>query len=308
VSEDAGAGLEFDAPSFDDASAEMGLASSHLDGAAADSVSVQGEAGAQLRQWLPTAPAADAVDRVEGVADGALSQATAITREDAGKLLTQQENMLGTEARNTALINEIRGDPELPPAGTDESPGLASGALGGADGDGAAGTGDAANANAEVDAALDRVNPKFDPSQSAYRENCTGVTQAYELQRRGIGAEAGPLEKPLWSSEGGPGGRPLGSIENTWGGKFTAGTKADIQQAFDEPGSRGIVYIAWKNGGGHVFNVENVDGTVRFLDGQPTPSVQDASGYFDLGGNTHYLRLDDLPTPPDSSTKPYLEP
>jgi hypothetical protein len=165
-----------------------------------------------------------------------------------------------------------------------------------------------AEVNKQIDEALEKVNPKFDPSQSAYRENCTSVVQANELRRRGLDVQAGPLEKPRWSSEGGPGGRPASAITGPWGGKFTPGTKADIEQAFKEPGSRGVVAIAWNGGGGHVFNVENVGGEVRFIDGQPTPPVTDAAGYFSMGRNTAYIRLDDRPTPPQSATKPYLEP
>jgi hypothetical protein len=42
-----------------------------------------------------------------------------------------------------------------------------------------------------------------------------------------------------------------------------------------------------------VFNVENVGGRIRFMDGQN--GVADASGYFANGGNTRFVRLDDLP-------------
>jgi hypothetical protein len=126
-----------------------------------------------------------------------------------------------------------------------------------------------AESNSEVDKTLDSVNPNFKKGESAYSENCTGVVQANELTRRGIPSEAGPLEKPLRTDEGGNGGRKPSTIENAWGRKFTAGSKTDIEQAFKDPGSRGIVSIRWNKGGGHVFNVENVGGKVRFLDGQP---------------------------------------
>lgn len=98
------------------------------------------------------------------------------------------------------------------------------------------------------------------------------------------------------------------AIERPWGRKFTDGTKAEIEDAFRDPGTRGIVYIRWHSGGAHVFNVENVGGKVRFVDGQPTPPVMDASNYFKLGSNTKYLRLDDLRTADPRATKPYLEP
>ena len=162
----------------------------------------------------------------------------------------------------------------------------------------------------EIDQTLDKVNPQFDRAKSAYSENCTGVVQANELRRRGFEVEAGPLEKHLRTDEGGPGGRLLEVIEDPWSRSFTPGTKTEIEEAFEEPGSRGAVYIAWNGpgGGGHVFNVENVGGKVRFVDGQPTPSVSDASHYFALGHDTRYVRFDDVSTPPESATQPYLEP
>jgi hypothetical protein len=164
--------------------------------------------------------------------------------------------------------------------------------------------------NRSIDRTLKRVNPKFSPRESAYSENCTGVVQANELTRRGVPSQAGPLEESLRSDQNGPGGRPLSVIERTWGAKFKPGTKADIEQAFSEPGSRGVVFIQWKLPlqGAHVFNVENVGGEVRFVDGQPNPPLTDASSHFDRGHNTAYVRLDDKPTPPADATKSYLEP
>lgn len=164
--------------------------------------------------------------------------------------------------------------------------------------------------NKEIDDTLAKANPKYDSTKSAYSENCTGVVQANELRRRGIDAEAGPLEPHLRTDQKGPGGRDLSVIENTWGRNFTPGSQADIEKAFNQPGSRGVVYIAWNgnNAGAHVFNVENVGGNVRFLDAQPNPGFTDASHYFQHGHSTEYVRLDDLPTPSSSKTAPYLEP
>jgi Papain fold toxin 1, glutamine deamidase len=159
----------------------------------------------------------------------------------------------------------------------------------------------------DVDQTLERVNPKFEWTTSAYSENCTSVTQAYELRRRGLDVEAGPLEPHLRSDQGGPGGRTLDSIEGPWRDQFVPGTKSEIEEAFHEPGARGIVYIEWNRGGAHVFNAENVDGKVRFVDGQPTPSVQDASHYFDIGSYTMYLRLDQKEMPDHRMIQPYIE-
>lgn len=159
----------------------------------------------------------------------------------------------------------------------------------------------------QINRTADAVNPSYDRTKSAYSENCTGVVQAYELRRRGHDVQAGPLENHLRKDEGGPGGRSLSAIEQTWGGKFTPGSKADIEDAFKQPGSRGVVYIRWHVGGAHVFNVENNSGRVRFVDGQPTPARYDASNYFGKGHDTRYLRTDDRPDPPEKAAKRYLE-
>jgi Papain fold toxin 1, glutamine deamidase len=163
--------------------------------------------------------------------------------------------------------------------------------------------------NKEIDGTLAKLNPKYDPNKSAYSENCTSVVQANELRRRGQDVQPGPLEKHLWSSEGGPGGRGYDSMEGPWGRKFTSAGKDDIVKAFEGygDGARGIVSIHWNKGGGHVFNVENVGGQVRFIDAQPNPGLTDASSHFNSGGGTRYLRLDDLPTPDASKMKRFLE-
>lgn len=162
--------------------------------------------------------------------------------------------------------------------------------------------------NREIDDALARTNPKFDPHRPAYSENCTSAVQAYELRRRGYDVEAGPLESHLWSSNNGPGGRPIDTVSHTWGGSWSQAGHDDITQAFEQagPGSRGTVFIEWNGGGGHVFSVENVGGDVRYID--PQNGATDVSHYFDHGGNTRFLRLDDLPTPNSSSLDRFLEP
>jgi RHS repeat-associated protein len=124
VSEDAGDGFVFDSASFDDGSQELLAAHSELTGAAEESAGVQGTAGEQLRQWLPTIPAADTIDHVEGVADEALGQATDVTGADAAKLVTQQQTMLDTEAGIKARIEQIGDGTGLPDLGTDGGDGV----------------------------------------------------------------------------------------------------------------------------------------------------------------------------------------
>lgn len=145
----------------------------------------------------------------------------------------------------------------------------------------------------QIAADLKRVNPSFDLNTPHYSANCTHCVQAYELRRRGIDVEATALPDKFhpWR------GRPLADVENTWGRKFTPGSQADIEKAFDSfgPGSRGVVSIRWPNGGGHVFNVENVGGRVRFIDGQN--AGQDVTEYFAQGHSPSFVRLDDIPMP-----------
>ncbi|MGW7314684.1 toxin glutamine deamidase domain-containing protein [Streptomyces sp. NPDC054865] len=156
--------------------------------------------------------------------------------------------------------------------------------------------------NGLVNITLERVNPKYEPGNHDYTHNCSNVVQAYELRRRGMDVQAGPKT-----------GFPNYVMESTWGGKYHYVDpghdhgKSAVEAAFSEPGSRGIVYVAWKMGSAHVFNVENVGGRVRFVDGQPTPHVTDASHYFALSNMCGYLRLDDKPTPSQESLFVYLE-
>ncbi|MCX4784117.1 MULTISPECIES: toxin glutamine deamidase domain-containing protein [unclassified Streptomyces] len=148
-----------------------------------------------------------------------------------------------------------------------------------------------------VDQALHAANPKYQPHVRAYSHNCTHVAQTYELRRRGLDVEAAPDTT---------GGRSVLEYSEPWGGveKFTfCDTNArdvgrsEVERAFAEPGSRGLVRVRWKNGGGHAFSVENVGGKVRFIDAQPNPPVTDASHYFSLAESSGFIRLDDKPTP-----------
>ncbi|MFF8994450.1 toxin glutamine deamidase domain-containing protein [Streptomyces sp. NPDC014983] len=169
----------------------------------------------------------------------------------------------------------------------------------------------AQDADQQIDRTLERINTKYERGDPAYSHNCTSVVQAYELSRRGQDVKAGPLEP------GKTGGRPLDVIEQTWGASFTTaysslpsdsdGGRAEVEEAFKEPGSRGVVFVAWRSGGAHVFNVENVGGKVRFVDGQPNPPVKNAGWYFRRSLVTQWLRLDDKPTPDPSATARYLE-
>ncbi|MFJ9380150.1 toxin glutamine deamidase domain-containing protein [Streptomyces sp. NPDC101455] len=156
--------------------------------------------------------------------------------------------------------------------------------------------------NARVNAVLQKVNPRYEVGNTDYSENCSSVVQAYELQRRELDVQAGPRT-----------GISLAVLADTWGSSLRWPDsdddqgKAAVERAFNDVGSRGIVYVAWKSGGAHVFNVENVGGKVRFVDGQPTPPVTDASHYFALSKQCVYMRVDDKPTPTREDLARYLQ-
>ncbi|WP_432156073.1 toxin glutamine deamidase domain-containing protein [Streptomyces sp. bgisy153] len=163
---------------------------------------------------------------------------------------------------------------------------------------------EARRTNKQVEKALHAANPNYQQGVHAYSHNCSHVAQAYELRRRGLDVEAGP--------DSTNGRTPL-ELGEAWGGSFTFCDssaadvgRSEVERAFAEPGSRGMVMVAWKTGGAHAFTVENVGGKVRFVDGQPTPPVTDASDYFSQAKFSGFLRLDDKPTPSKKTLEPFI--
>ncbi|MFF1712158.1 toxin glutamine deamidase domain-containing protein [Streptomyces sp. NPDC058268] len=156
--------------------------------------------------------------------------------------------------------------------------------------------------NEVIDEALQKINPRYEPGNTDYTHNCSSVVQAYELQRRGLDTQAGPRT-----------GVSLATIGDTWGGTFqwvepeNGDAQGYIESRFNEPGARGIIYNTWTTGGAHVFNVENVGGQVRFVDGQPTPHRTDVAHYFKNSKRIAYMRTDTRPTPSMDVLKRFLQ-
>ncbi|MEU7628434.1 toxin glutamine deamidase domain-containing protein [Nocardia sp. NPDC049220] len=156
--------------------------------------------------------------------------------------------------------------------------------------------------NREVDDSLARVSPHFDPNDPRRRNNCVAVATAYELRRRGYDVEAGQVSFPFEA------GFPHSFTEIAWERRFTTVfQRSHLRDAFQEPGSRGIVIADWPPGqhldlgDSHVFNVEHVPGTgIRFVDGQPNPPLTDATEHIQRAAALRYLRVDDLPDPEPS--------
>ena len=146
--------------------------------------------------------------------------------------------------------------------------------------------------------ALTNTNPNYNKG-AEYRVNCQRCVYAYELQRRGYDVEAkprvmqgnDPMNNGVWKT---------GFENQTWERNLgTRNTQVESNivskmQGWGD-GSRGIVYVAWKAGRAHVFNVENKGGKVSIFDGQ-TGKSHNLSDYLSLAkpSSTMISRVDNL--------------
>jgi Papain fold toxin 1, glutamine deamidase len=256
MSEDLGDGFVFDSSSFDEGSQELLSAHAELDGAAAESAGVQGSAGEQLRQWLPTIPAADTLDHVQGIADQALRQATDVTGGDAGKLLTQQQTMLDAEAGIKGRIDQIGADLRLPDfdGAGDAEPGSPIGRLLSGPGDDVPGEGCSIAAE-ETAGGTAVANPLGGTM------NCVACAIGGDARLSGSATSALDV-----------GAQPISKLEDMFGGSFkSVSGRSEIESILEDqgPGSRGIVFGSHEAGAvGHVWNAVNQGGDVRFPDFQ----------------------------------------
>ena len=184
----------------------------------------------------------------------------------------------------------------------------------------------AAHSKAGTAGALDSArdaNPGRDPKKPIrnYSVNCSSVVQAQEFRRRGYDVTAAPVPdgkgrfesefvtewwrnpdgtKPVVTSirklpapavpEGVDARRvlPNGSVE----------AQLKIAEFINSQpeGSRGFISLAWKSGGGHVFNWERIDGKPVFIEGQT--GRPDASKHLDSGvfkpTTVNLVRVDNL--------------
>lgn len=143
-----------------------------------------------------------------------------------------------------------------------------------------------------IERALEGANPFYAQSTGAqgnFEENCQRCVTAYELRRRGYDVVALPTygNDPL----------PTG---NKWRGAFRGAKAIDVgstnprtaQENLERQmkkfgnGSRGIVEIPH-----HVFNVENVNGKIRYVDAQ-TNTIYNSNNVFSrLGRQASQVKL-----------------
>ena len=118
------------------------------------------------------------------------------------------------------------------------------------------------------------TNPRGPQFQGAYiegaAENCTRVSAAVELRRRGFKVTAAEIRKTDTD-------RTLSDILNKWTDRNGQTPDATLVDGRDEllggilgggDGSRWFIQAPWKRGGAHVWNAEVIDGRVVFQEAQ----------------------------------------
>lgn len=147
-----------------------------------------------------------------------------------------------------------------------------------------------------------------------YSMNCQRCVVAYELQRRGYDVEALATYRGDMLPQVAYYDNSRGTWEGRWKGAFqgartinvgmqgnTSSTERAVignlesnMQGFGT-GSRGVVQVFWRGGGGHVFNVENDGGRIRYMDALTGKSVN-ISDYIHLAktGSVNLVRTDNL--------------
>ena len=106
------------------------------------------------------------------------------------------------------------------------------------------------------------------------RENCQRCVYAAELSRRGYDVEALPKvfpdsKDPMFQNKAWQNGFDGQTWERDIGRNTNVVTQR-IESKMDSwgDGARAIVYVQWKDGGTHVFNIENVNGVTVAYDAQ----------------------------------------
>lgn len=146
------------------------------------------------------------------------------------------------------------------------------------------------------------TNPKFSTNNKKYTHNCQRCVSAYEARRRGFDVTAKPRildgsdTLPYMTN---PRGWPtvyknfnLISCSSNTG--LNTGKKVIKQMEQWGDGARAIVRVQWKDGGGHVFIAEQVNGKTIFIDPQSNnPNVE---FYFEYAkkDKTFVMRIDNL--------------
>ena len=126
------------------------------------------------------------------------------------------------------------------------------------------------------------TNPNYNGDYKEYSENCQRCVVAYEARRRGYDVTAQPTYQGDTLNQIAYNDQKAGVIRGRWMGAFQdakpvsvgSSTESGVIKNIDSKmssygdGSRGVVQIFYKGGGGHVFNVENQKGRTVFVEAQ----------------------------------------
>lgn len=126
------------------------------------------------------------------------------------------------------------------------------------------------------------TNPHWNTSYREFSENCQRCVVAYELNRRGYDVTALPTYNGDTLPYVAHYNAASKTFEGRWKGAFrdaktvNVGSKTEngaisnIESRMKSygPGSRAVVQIFYKSGGGHVFNVENQAGRIVYVEAQ----------------------------------------
>lgn len=120
------------------------------------------------------------------------------------------------------------------------------------------------------------ANPYYDGSYREYSANCQRAVIATEARMRGYNV----IAQPTYQGDNLPNiayvNPKTGVSSGRWQGAFK-GAKAvktptigrvEYEMKKYGNGSRGILQMQWKGGGGHVINVVNKGGKIQYIDGQ----------------------------------------
>lgn len=136
--------------------------------------------------------------------------------------------------------------------------------------------------------AVKGANPHFNTEYSEYSMNCQRCVVAYELRRRGYNVEAAPTYKgdrlPYEAHQ-----NKDGTSNSYWMGAFKGARSEHVGAARNSTvrknieakmrsygsGSRATIMVQWQaSRHGHVFNVENVNGKMHYVDAQSGKPVK----------------------------------
>ena len=157
------------------------------------------------------------------------------------------------------------------------------------------------------------TNPNYSGDYREYSENCQRCVVAYEARRRGYDVEAqatypgDDLNKIAYYDQNSnvSRGRWMGAFQDAKPQSVAAKTEQGVIDNIENKmsgygnGARGVIQIFYKNGGGHVFNVEQMNGKTVFIEAQ-TGVIKDFKStmrYVDPGSvvlvRTDNLKLSD---------------